>query len=77
MNKTAKRIAAAVLGGAIGLGALWIAFRAVTESKEARERAKRREKRLQRTRDMTGSQQIEMDLKVQGRLRKNQRKRKR
>ena len=71
------RIAAAVLGGAIGLGALWIAFRAVTESKEARERAKRREKRLQRTRDMTGSQQIEMDLKVQGRLRKNQRKRKR
>lgn len=71
------RTIAAVAGGIIGLGALWIAFRAVTESKEARERAKRREKRLQRTRDMTGSQQIEMDLKVQGRLRKNQRKRKR
>jgi hypothetical protein len=62
--------------GAAGLGILVMILRFAAENREAQERARRRAKRLQRTRDMTGSQQIEMDLKVQGRLRKKQRKRK-
>ena len=65
------------LGAAAGLGILIIGIRLRAENRVAEERARRRAKRLQRTRDMTGTQQIEMDLEVQGRLRKKQRKRKR
>ena len=66
-----------VCAAAVGLGILLFVIRLMGENRAAEERARRRAKRLQRTRDMTGTQQIEMDLQVQGRLRKKQRKRKR
>ncbi len=66
-----------ICAAAAGLGILFFVIRLMGENREAEERARRRAKRLQHTRDMTGTQQIEMDLQVQGRLRKKQRKRKR
>ncbi|HIU88081.1 MAG TPA: D-alanyl-D-alanine carboxypeptidase [Candidatus Avilachnospira avistercoris] len=47
------------------------------EKREAKAREKRRRRRLRHTRDMTGQQNVAMDMLVQQSLRKNKRKRKR
>ena len=47
------------------------------EKREAKARERRRRRRLRHTRDLTGQQNIKMDMLVQQSLRKNKRKRKR
>ena len=47
------------------------------EKREAKARERRRKRRLRHTRDLTGQQNVNMDLLVQQSLRKNKRKRKR
>lgn len=67
---------AAAVGLIIVILIILIIFNTIRDRKNARARARRRAERLRRTQDMTGTQQIYMDLEVQRRLRKNKRKRK-
>lgn len=70
---TALKIAAGACGLLLFAGILM--FQA--EKREAQRRARRRQQRLRHTRDLTGSQNIKMDLMVQQRLRRGNKRRRR
>lgn len=65
---------AAVICCLLLLGALWMFHQ---EKKEAMQRARRRQRRLKHTRDLTGQQNITLDLMVEQRMRKKSRRRRR
>lgn len=58
---------AGIICGVLLLCGLWLLHQ---EKKEAQRRARRRQQRLKHTKDLTGSQNIKMDLMVQQRLRR-------
>ncbi len=72
---TVLRYAAYAAGALIALFVLLTVIGTIREKQQAGRRARRRAERLERTGDMTGTQQIRMDLEVQRRLRKKKRKR--
>ncbi len=68
-----KRIAA-VAAVVIGLLVLLITFNTIRDKKKAENRAKRRAARMRRSNDMSGSDQIRMDLEINRRAKARRRK---
>lgn len=73
-DKLPVKLAAAAVVMIVLLGAA-AAFNTARDKRMAEIRAKRRAERLNRTSDMSGSQQIRMDIELNRRLRKRKRKR--
>ena len=66
-----------IAGGVVALFVLIGIWLLHQEKKEAKQRARRRQKRLKHTRDLTGQQNITLDLMVQQKLREDRRRRSR
>ena len=71
------RVVLMILGAGVVIFAVALLIMLHIEKREAAARERRRKRRLRHTRDLTGQQNVNMDLLVQQSLRKNKRKRKR
>ena len=73
-HSTAVRIAGIAVCGIAALLAIIVAINTVSDRKQAENRARRRERRIRRSSDMTGSRQIHMDLEINNRAKRSRRK---
>lgn len=63
-----------IAAGVLAAAGLFLFLKARAEKKEAERRSRRRRQQMRAREDLTGSQNIDIDLEVQRRLRKNERK---
>ena len=70
----AVRIAGIAVCGIAALLAIIVVINTVSDRKQAESRARRRERRIRRSSDMTGSRQIHMDLEINNRAKRSRRK---
>ena len=70
----AVRIAGIAVCGIAALLAIIVVINTVSDRKQAESRARRRERRIRRSSDMTGSRQIHMDLEINDRAKRSRRK---
>ena len=73
-HSTAVRIAGIAVCGIAALLAIIVVINTVSDRKQAESRARRRERRIRRSSDMTGSRQIHMDLEINNRAKRSRRK---